>query len=327
MVREGDSLEVSVIIPTKNRMESLRELLCTLIGQTMLPKEIIIVDDSDGDETKKLVGQKQEGYLGEGIVLRYLRGKKKKSISAARNIGAANAAGDIILFLDDDVILANNFVSEIVKVYETRSNTKGVQGNITNYAPLHSAFIRAIDRVLLCFPRLYCEPNKCTAFPFVYPYPVTQLIECEWAIGANSSYKKEVLQDFKFDENFRGYSLCEDIDLSYRIQRRYPHSIYMTPSAKLVHKQSLADRILDEYFIYTMTAYPTYFFCKNIRQTITNCMVFYWGLFVGRFIQETFIRKNMKRTILMIKATFQVLKGFQEIRKGNLTRDSACTAG
>lgn len=321
-------MEVSIVIPTKNRVDDLQELLQVLMSQTMLPKQIIIVDDSDGDETRKLVEQKQGDFLSKGIFLKYLRGnKKKKSISAARNIGTANSTGDIVCFLDDDVILADNFILEIVRVYETRSNATGVQGYITNFVPSRSTFIHALDKVLCCFPRLYCERNKCTAFPFVYPYPVTRLIACEWSIGADSSYRREVLLNFEFDENFTGYSLCEDIDLSYRIQRRYPHSIYMTPSAKLLHKQSLADRILDECFIYTMTAYPTYFFCKNIRQTIMNCMVFYWGLFVGRFIQEIFIRKNMKRTILMIKATFQVLKGFQEIRKGNLTRDNACTAG
>jgi len=313
------SLKLSIVIPTKNRVNELRELLQVLIRQTTLPNEISVVDDSNNGEAMKLVEQKQGDFSSKGILLKYLRGdQKKKSISAARNIGTANSTGDIICFLDDDVILADNFLLEILRVYETHPEAKGVQGYITNFAPSHSAFSHALDKVLFCFLRLYCEPNKCKAFPFIYPYPVTRLIECEWAIGADSSYRKDVLEDFEFDENFTGYSLCEDIDLSYRIQERYAGSVYMTPSARVVHKQSRAARISDKRFAYTMAAYPVYFFHKNIRQTVLNNVIFYWGFFVGRFIREILVRNNPIGTMFVIGATFKVLRHFQEIRNGNL---------
>ena len=313
------SLKLSIVIPTKNRASELRTLLRGLVRQTTLPDEINVVDDSNNAETKELIKQEQADFLGKGIRLKYLRGdQKKKSISAARNIGTANSTGDIVCFLDDDVVLADDFLQEILRIYETYPDAKGVQGYITNFAPSRSTFSHALDRTLFCLPRLYCRPNTCNAFPFVYPFPVTRVIECEWAIGADSSYVKEVLKEFEFDESFVGYSLCEDIDLSYRIQKRYPGSVYMTPSARLVHKQSRAARISDERFAYILAAYPIYFFYKNIKQSVLNNIIFYWGFFVGRVIREIVIRNNPIGTMFVIGATVKVLRHFQGIRKGDL---------
>lgn len=103
-------MEVSVIIPTYNRVKDVDECLDSIILQRILPKEVIIVDDSDNDEIKNLVEHRKDKFKEKDIVLRYIRNEKEKSLTIARNIGIENATGDTILFLDDDVILDKNYI-------------------------------------------------------------------------------------------------------------------------------------------------------------------------------------------------------------------------
>ena len=69
----------------------------------------------------------------------------------------------------------------------------------------------------------------------IYAGPLTEIINCEVLNGSNCSYKRKILEKFRFDENLKRYSYSEDHDLSYRIYRKYPRSLYQTPHAKLVH--------------------------------------------------------------------------------------------
>jgi glycosyltransferase involved in cell wall biosynthesis len=306
---------VSIIVPTRNRKDDLHQLLDSVLNQTTLPKEVIVVDDSDDSGSRELIEEVRDAFLSREISLKYLRGNEKnRSISAARNIGAKNSSGDIICFLDDDVILDKAFIKEILRNY-ANSDVKGAQGYITNVSP-YSALSNALNKVCLGFPRDFFEPNKCQAFPFSYPYPLTRVIECEWLVGADSSYKKEIFKQFEFDENLKGFSLCEDVDLSYRVQMRFPHTLYMSPDAKIVHKNSPVARTPRKDLADTLVAYPCYFFYKNIRQTLKNNMIFYWGFFVGKFILKLILR-NPNEIVFHAKATLKTLRHLEEIKGGN----------
>jgi len=305
--------DFSIVIPTRNRKEDLNRLLSSIAHQTLLPKEIIVVDDSDDSETRILVEYQKADFQSKKVQLEYMRGdQKNRSISAARNIGAKNANGSIVCFLDDDVILDKNYVEEIASVFETQTTAIGVQGYILNYRA-HSGFSNALNRVCYGFPRDYFEPNKCTAFPFVYPQPLTKLVECQWCVGANSSYQKDILNDFRFDENLAGYSLCEDLDLSVRLLNRYPHPLFMTPYAKLVHRGSPLGRVSKEKFFSILVQNTTYFFYKNVAQNLRNNIVFYWGFFIGRFVLR-FACHDAEGAILLAKAIFKTLKNFDSVK-------------
>jgi len=309
-------LNVSIVVPTRNRRDDLHQLLDSILNQTTLPKEVIVVDDSDYEETRELIEEIRKHFLLRDISLKYLRGNEtNRSISAARNIGAKKSSGDIICFLDDDVILDKDFIKQTLEVYNTCTDAKGVQGYIAN-TRLHSVFLNALNKVCLAFPRDFLEPNKCRAFPFSYPYPLTRVIECEWLVGLNSSYKREIFEKFEFDENLKGFSLCEDVDLSYRIRKRFPHSLYMSPRARLVHKNSPVARSPTKDLANTLVAYPCYFFYKNVSQTVKNNLIFYWGFFVGRLISKLVVR-NPNEIWFLAKATLKTLRHLQEIRNGN----------
>src|SRR5919201_1279632 len=87
---------VSVVIPTRNRVAWIRESVGSVERQSLDDYELIVVDDQSDDGTWNWLQQRHNPRL------RLIRLEKHSERSAARNRGLAEAAGDFVLFLDDD---------------------------------------------------------------------------------------------------------------------------------------------------------------------------------------------------------------------------------
>jgi GT2 family glycosyltransferase len=286
----------------------------SILRQTILPIEVIVVDDSDNLRTNVLVERLREDFSNKGILLKHMRGKEEnRSICAARNIGAKESTGEIVLFMDDDVLPQIDYIQKILEVYEEYPDAVGVQGFTNLYKG--SVFGNAVNKALfLC----YTEKNSCKvhAGGMSFPGPLTKVIKSQWLSGINSSYKKEVLKDFKWDENLKGYSLFDDVDISYRIFRRHPNSLYTTPHARAVHKSSPVARTKTERLVFTQVAYTTYFFFKNMKQTPSNMVIFFWSMFFGRFV-STLLGENRRSILSLIGAYLYLIRNLDCIKNGN----------
>ena len=302
--------KISIIIPTFHRMHDLNTCLDSVFTQTSLPEEIIIVDDSDNNEIEQLIQRRQVEFKNIKIVLKYFKNEREKSKTISRNLGVNKAISDIVLFLDSDVILENKYVEEILKIYKKKPDIIGVQGDITNGCK----FTRLNRLLRRLFFQSYIEKNKCRILASVmttYPYELDHIVSCEWLSGANCSFRKEIFNDFIFDEKINRY---EDIDFSYRIFKRYPSSLFMTPYAKLIHTVSKTGRLPKKESIYLNEVNRLYFFYKNIDQTFINNIIFFWSC-IG-FIIFNYKNINLKQFIC---AYLYALKHLSEIKKGDLS--------
>jgi len=88
--------KVSVVIPTYNRANLLMSAVSSVLDQSYSDFEIVIVDDGSKDDTEERIKA-----LGE-CRIKYFRNSVNKGVSAVRNIGITNSAGEYIAFLDDD---------------------------------------------------------------------------------------------------------------------------------------------------------------------------------------------------------------------------------
>ena len=91
---DNSILNVSVIIPTYNRKNLLKRALHSASSQTLVPQEIIVVDDGSSDGTKDWV-------LERFPCVRYIS-QDNSGVSSARNRGIREAKGSWIAFLDSD---------------------------------------------------------------------------------------------------------------------------------------------------------------------------------------------------------------------------------
>lgn len=95
--------DISVVVPTCNRAALLRGCLDALLAQGLERSryEVIVVDDASADETQAVL----QSFAGAGTV-RTVRLAHNAGQAAAKNAGAAIAAGGLLLFLDDDMRVA-----------------------------------------------------------------------------------------------------------------------------------------------------------------------------------------------------------------------------
>ena len=93
-----NKFSLSVIIPNYNKDKYLNKCIDSIINQTLLPNEIIIVDDCSTDNSKKIIKKYMKKYkFIKGIFL-----KKNSGVSNARNIGLKEAKSNYVSFTDSD---------------------------------------------------------------------------------------------------------------------------------------------------------------------------------------------------------------------------------
>jgi hypothetical protein len=102
-------IDVSIIIPTFNRISFLYSTLICLINQRIISNiryEIVIID-SGNDGTREFVSNLQNKNT---YFIKYKRIKKSKNRSLLRNIGANSARGNILIFVDNDMLVPPHFI-------------------------------------------------------------------------------------------------------------------------------------------------------------------------------------------------------------------------
>jgi len=110
---------VSIIIPTRNRSNILNECLKGIMNQNFPYKmEIIIVDDFSQDDTQKVVFYWKKKFEDKKIKLNYVRNSSSKGANFSRNIGIKIANGEIIVFVDDDILPPPNWLHNLIKNLE-----------------------------------------------------------------------------------------------------------------------------------------------------------------------------------------------------------------
>ena len=100
---------ISIITPTLNEEEFLPKLLKSIKKQKFKDYEIIVADAGSVDKTRKIAKK-----LGSGVV-------KGGLPAVGRNEGAKAAKGELLLFLDADVILPEKFLEKAIREFEKRN--------------------------------------------------------------------------------------------------------------------------------------------------------------------------------------------------------------
>jgi hypothetical protein len=156
-----------------------------------------------------------------------------------------------------------------------------------------------------------------------YPSELTRVIKSQWLSGFNMNYKKEVFKKMKFDENLKRYALAEDFDFSYRLWKRYPGSLFITPFAKINHRASNVERYPTEKISYMNQINHFYLNYKNFNSNFIEKFKFIWCL-MGILLLRTmkflggFGGKNWLKLRYFIHSLYYCFKNHKKIIKGDL---------
>lgn len=248
-----NSLKFSLIVCTFQRPESLKRLLDSVGKQSLYPYEIIIVDSSTDNSTELSL------QYGQFKALKYYKvGEKDRGLTRQRNYGVSktNSASEIICFLDDDIVLYEDYFEKLIKTYNDFPNAIAVGGTIINETKwsvhkeadslknddyLKDGFVRKLGLRNLIRKKLNLLSDKPPGFMPGFSHglsisflpPTGKAYPVEFFMGGVSSYKKELIKKINFSEYFEGYGLYEDMDFCLRASKM--GELYVNTGAKVEH--------------------------------------------------------------------------------------------
>ncbi|AHM58412.1 glycosyl transferase family protein [Flammeovirgaceae bacterium 311] len=116
-------IKVSVVIPAYNRGDIISETLDSVLAQSLVEWECIVVDDGSTDTTEAVL----QTYVEKDARFKYIHrpADRQKGGNTCRNIGLELARGEYVQFLDSDDLIAPNKFEEQVKVL-SRSDLRAV---------------------------------------------------------------------------------------------------------------------------------------------------------------------------------------------------------
>jgi glycosyltransferase involved in cell wall biosynthesis len=195
-------MEVSVVVPTFNRLETLTTVLPRLLDQSCDPGayEIVVADSSSTDGTAEFIERLQ---AGAGARLRHISGSFGGR-AAARNAGIAASRAPVVLFTDADIIPS----PDLIERHAARHRAPGGRKMAVVGCELQ---VRSLED----YENQRDHPQVRRP---LHPASRRRLSWLYFLTGNASVRREDLLSAGCFDESFTGYG-HEDLELGYRLQK------------------------------------------------------------------------------------------------------------
>jgi GT2 family glycosyltransferase len=285
-------IEISAVIPTKGRAQDLLLCVSSLLKQTLMPDEIIIVDSSEDEKSGLLLKQSFPQSISR---IKYIH--SKVNTNEARNIGIQQSSREIVFFFDDDVVLDRDYIEEVVRVFVENEDKEigGVMGNIKNMKRDTLSLKTKIRR--LFFLDHFGNGQMLPSGLPTWIHGTNKKAETSFLSGCMSAYRREVLRVFTFDPDLgrlSGYTFLDDVDMSVRVSRKY--KLAYTPSARLEHNPSRKARINPKILKRQLIANHFYLFKKNTPKHFQNVFAFFLSI-VGILVFILLFERNAQSVV------------------------------
>jgi glycosyltransferase involved in cell wall biosynthesis len=210
--------EISVIVPTYNRLDTLERVLPTLLAQDLPASsyEVLICDSNSNDGTAEYLAEVQAVHSG----VRHLPGAYSGR-AAARNAGISAARGEIVLFNDADILASPDLFARHLQRHREQAGIAVVGLEVQ---------VKDLDD--------YVNKRDHPALRGRLHPPSRKKLSWLYFLTGNASVRREdLLRAGGFDEDFTGYG-HEDLELGYRL-RAMGIEICYEPRAVSYHCQDV----------------------------------------------------------------------------------------
>ncbi|MBC7806699.1 MAG: glycosyltransferase [Akkermansiaceae bacterium] len=209
---------VSVLICTRNRADELIHSLRSVLSNCSASFEVVVVDQSDNDETARVV-EICRSEIGGRIPVRHIP-TDTRGLSLARNLAIAQAQGSIVAFTDDDCTVGKNWVDTIATLFASDPDLYMVYGQV--WIPDEYK-----NRAEIIVPCLYFDTRRELKKGDIF------------GMGANMAFRKILTEKIGVYDTVLGaggvFGGGEDFDFTYRAQRARL-KIVAEPTLTAIHK-------------------------------------------------------------------------------------------
>ncbi len=225
-------MKATLVIPTYRRPERLRALLeCLTHQEGDVLARVVVCDDGSGDDTEN-VARSFEGRLP--LVYAWQEDLGFRA-GQARNMGIREAIGDVVIFVDDDVLVRPDFARAHVEAHVRlpdagarrsvvlgfRHRTHELVGRVPSWEEILAG--ERDDRIADLKGAAVADQSD----PWIYVY------SCNFSVTLGGP-------ELVFDDSFHGWGI-EDTELGYRLHRA-GYAIVDEPHARVLHVEDPAPR-------------------------------------------------------------------------------------
>ena len=182
---------ISVIIPIYNSISTIKECLDTVFNSDFKNFEVIVISDNSTDNSVKIAKE----YKCKIIEL-----PENNGPAFARNIGADNAKGDILFFVDSDVIIKKNALTHISEIFS--NNEINVLQGVYSHTPFYKNIATQYQQSFYCY-YTWQENKKYASTLASMCFAIRKKIFLETK-GFNTKIKSATAEDEEF-----GYKLID----------------------------------------------------------------------------------------------------------------------
>lgn len=192
---------ITIIIPTHNRLARLKRVFGALERQEhpLGQFEVVVVSDGSTDGTDEYLRTLETPLRLVPVF------QPNQGVAAARNTGVKRASGQLILFLDDDVVPAPQLIAEHLRVHEQHDEDVVVLGPMLTPDDYSMAPWVRWEQAQLYKQYADMQTGR---------WPATAR---QFYTGNTSLSRRHILDTGGFDERFRR---AEDVELAYRLAER-----------------------------------------------------------------------------------------------------------
>lgn len=284
--------KISVIIVTWNAERFIRQCLVSVFAQGYANLEIFVVDNGSLDKTVEIV--KEFGWR-----VNLIENNENKGFCYANDQALANAGGDFIFTLNSDIVLENNYISELLGFLKMNPAVGMVQGKFLRWdkVTIDGLGLRLSPLLL----RLYnIAEGKIDALKFNKPFAIFG------PCAAAAIYRKKLITDISFENEVfdqRFFFLVEDFDLAWRARNRGWKAMYVPQAVCYHYRDSSNHKTGFRQYLSLRNRY--YLLIKNINLNLKSiCQIIFALLFY-----------DLPRLISLILFNRAALKAFIEVKE------------
>lgn len=200
-------MQLSVIIPVHNDREDLRRCLKALPTSTRLPDEIIVVDDASTDDSQEVAFE-----LGAQVLC---QGEFPHGPAKSRNSGAARARGDILIFIDADVLVHKDTLEVIEHYFVTHPEIDALFGSYDD-DPSHRSLVSLYKNLQHHFVHSHSKREASTFWTGAGAIRREIFFKLG---GFNESYSRPCIEDIELGLRLKNSGsrvwLCTDVQVKH----------------------------------------------------------------------------------------------------------------